>query len=75
MNVVLIIIVVIALVVTWEAYKYSQQKKTINEGNNSNDSIRVNQQGKNPKCCSKVSKAKAQDKRKYKSIKKQTKKS
>ena len=73
MNVVLIIIVVIALVVTWEAYKYSQQNKSINERCNSNDSIRVNQKKKTTKCCSKVSEDKAQRKRKPKSVKSKTK--
>jgi hypothetical protein len=43
MKIILIITTVIALVIAWEAYKYSQQNKSINERDNSNHSIRVNQ--------------------------------
>lgn len=75
MEIILIITTVIALVIAWEAYKYSQQNKSINERDNSNHSIRVNQEEKNTKCCSKVSTNKAQNNHKCKSIKKKTKKS
>ena len=61
MEIALGVIVLIMLLITWEAVKYSSQKKRINERTNTQNDVRGDKKKKAPKSRTKATKNKVSD--------------